>query len=289
MDFRPLGNSTVHLPEIGFGTWNYRGGVEPLRAAIERGASLIDTAETYGTEAVVGEAIRGMRDRVFLATKVRPGNFRRRDLVAAAERSLKLLGTDTIDLYQLHWPNETVRIGETMQAMAELVDSGKIRFIGVSNFSVRALQTAQAALPKHRIVSNQVRYNLTERTIEFGMLDYCRRQGITILAFSPLAIGLPAIRAADPEGVLSRVTAAAGKTEAQVALNWVISKAGVIALSKGSTVARVEENCGASGWRLSPDALNLLNTKIRFQRRSGIEAGLRRVVRLAFQMAGRDL
>jgi len=134
-----------------------------------------------------------------------------------------------------------------------------------------------------------VRYNLTERTIEFGMLDYCRRQGITILAFSPLATGLSAIRAADQEGVLSRVAAAVAKTEAQVALNWVISHDGVIALSKGSTVARVEENCGASGWRLSPEALNLLNTKIRFQRRGAAEAGLRRVVRLAFQMAGRDL
>lgn len=138
-------------------------------------------------------------------------------------------------------------------------------------------------------MSNQVRYNLTERTIEFGMLDYCRRQGITILAFSPLATCLSAIRAADQEGVLSRVAAAVAKTEAQVALNWVISHDGVIALSKGSTVARVEENCGASGWRLSPEALNLLNTKIRFQRRGAAEAGLRRVVRLAFQMAGRDL
>jgi diketogulonate reductase-like aldo/keto reductase len=173
--------------------------------------------------------------------------------------------------------------------MADLVDSGKIRFIGVSNFSVRALQKAQAALPNHRIASNQLRYNLTERTIEFGMLDYCRRQGITILAFSPLAMGLPAIRAADPEGVLSQVAAAAGKTEAQVALNWVISHDGVIALSKGSTVARVQENCGAYGWRLPPDALNLLNTKIGFQRRTAIEAGLRRVVRFAFQTAGKDL
>jgi len=126
MDFRPLANSSVRLPEIGFGTWNYNGGVEPLRAAIARGACLIDTAEAYGTEPVVGEAIRGLRNRVFLATKVRPGNFRRRDLVAAAERSLKLLKTDTIDLYQLHWPNETVPIAETMRGMADL--AGKDSF-----------------------------------------------------------------------------------------------------------------------------------------------------------------
>ena len=102
---------------------------------------------------------------MFLATKVRPGNFRRPKLIAAAERSLERLGTDYIDLYQLHWPNETVTIEETMQGMSELADSGKIRFIGASNFSVRQLQKAQAALPKYRIVSNQVRYSLIERTV----------------------------------------------------------------------------------------------------------------------------
>jgi diketogulonate reductase-like aldo/keto reductase len=289
MECKRLGNSSVQLPEVGFGTWNYSGGIEPLRAAIEQGACLIDTAETYGTEPIVGEAIRGLRDRVFLATKARPRNFRRRDLIAAAERSLQRLGTDYIDLYQLHAPNETIPIAVTMQGMTDLVDSGKIRFIGVSNFSVRALQQAQAALPKYRIVSNQVRYNLIDRTIENGLLDYCRRNAITILAYSPLASSLGALRAADPEGVLSRIAAAVAKSEAQVALNWAISKDGVIALSKGSTVARVLENCGASGWRLPPDALNLLNLTIRFRRRSGIESALRRLARFAFQMAGRHM
>src|SRR2546427_11137808 len=104
MLLRELANSGIRLPEIGFGTWNYRGGVEPLRAAIECGARLIDTAESYGTEEIVGEAIKGRRHQVFLATKVLPRNFRRRDLIAAAERSLRRLGTDHIDLYQLHWP-----------------------------------------------------------------------------------------------------------------------------------------------------------------------------------------
>src|SRR4029077_13845353 len=136
------------------------------RAAIEYGACLIDTAEAYGTEEIVGQAISGRRDRGFLATKVLPRNFKRRDLVAAAERSLRRLGTDYIDLYQLHWPNETVPIAQTMQGMAELVDAGKIRFVGVSNFSVRALQKAQPALPKYPIVANQVQYSLIERTIE---------------------------------------------------------------------------------------------------------------------------
>jgi diketogulonate reductase-like aldo/keto reductase len=289
MGLKCLGNSQVRLAEIGFGTWQYTAGVGPLRAAIEQGACLIDTAETYGTEPIVGEAIRGLRHRVFLATKVRPANFRRPKLIAAAERSLERLGTDYIDLYQLHWPNETVPIEETMQGMSELVDSGKIRFIGVSNFSVQQLRKAQAALTKYRIVSNQVRYSLIERTIENGLLGYCLQNAITVLAFSPLGSGLSQIRAADSEGVLARIAATTAKTEAQVALNWVISKNNVIALSKGSTAERVLENCGASGWRLSPDALGLLDRKIRFRQRGRIESALRRLARLARQTTGRDL
>lgn len=289
MELKLLGNTQVPLPEIGFGTWRYAGGVAPLRAAIEQGPCLIDTAETYGTEEIVGEAIRGIRERVFLASKVRPANFRRRDVIAAAERSLARLGTDYMDLYQLHWPNELVPIQETMAAMAELADSGKIRFVGVSNFSVREMRRAQAALPGHRIVSNQVRYSLIERTIERELLEYCRRNAVTMLAFSPLGSGLSAIRALDPESVLARVAAEAGKTEAQVALNWVISKSNVIALTKGSTAERVRENSGASGWRLSNDAIQLLDTKIRFRSRSGAELAARRLARWALQAAGRDL
>jgi diketogulonate reductase-like aldo/keto reductase len=289
MELKRLGNTQVLLPEIGFGTWNYSGGVEPLRTAIDQGAGLIDTAETYGTEPIVGEAIQGLRHRVFLATKVRPGNFRRPRLIAAAERSLQRLRTDVIDLYQLHWPNETVPIGETMQGMSELVDCGKIRFIGVSNFSVRQLQKAQAALPRYRIASNQVRYSLIERTVESELLDYCQRNAITVLAYSPLASGLRYIRAADPRGVLAQIAAKTAKAEAQVALNWVISKDDVVALSKASTAGRVLENCGASGWRLSADEMGLLDIGIRFGRRGRWESTLRRVARRGLQMMGKDL
>src|SRR5262245_10691196 len=137
METTQLGNTDVRVPEIAFGTWNYTAGLRPLRALIERGPCFIDTAESYGNEDVVGEAMRGQRERVFLATKVHPRNFRRRDVIAAAERSLQKLGTDRIDLYQLHWRNLTIPIAETMAAMAELADAGKIRFIGVSNFSAR--------------------------------------------------------------------------------------------------------------------------------------------------------
>jgi len=205
MLLRELGKTGIRLPEIGFGTWNYSGGVEPLRAAIERGARLIDTAESYGTEEIVGEAIKGRRHQVFLASKALPRNFRRRDLLAAAERSLRRLGTDHIDLYQLHWPNLTIPIEEPMRAMEELVDTGKIRFIGVSNFSVRDMVNTQAALSKQRIAANQVRYSLIERTIEGGLLEYCQKKRIMVIAYSPLATGLGNIRAADPEGFFVRL------------------------------------------------------------------------------------
>jgi diketogulonate reductase-like aldo/keto reductase len=284
---RELANSGVRLPEIGFGTWNYHGGVQPLRAAIECGACLIDTAESYGTEEIVGEAIKGRRHQVFLATKVLPQNFRRRDLIAAAEKSLRRLGTDHIDLYQLHWPNLTIPVEEPMRGMEDLVDAGKVRFIGVSNFSVRDLVNAQAALSRQRIAANQVRYSLIERTIEGGLLEYCQKSGITVIAYSPLAIGFRNIVVADPERVLRRVAQASAKSEVQVALNWCISKENVIAIPKASTVAHVLEDVGASGWRLQPDLARLLEDRIRYRRRGPLEMRARRVVRWGMQKLGR--
>jgi len=282
-----LVNSGIRLPEIGFGTWNYSGGVEPLRAAIECGARLIDTAEAYGTEELVGKAIKGRRHQVILATKVLPRNFRRRDLIAAAERSLRRLDTDHIDLYQLHWPNLTIPIEEPMRGMEELVDAGKVRFIGVSNFSVRDLVNAQACLSRQRIVSNQVRYSLAERTIEGGMLEYCQKNGITVIAYSPLASGLGNIRAADPERVVCRVAQASAKSEAQIALNWCVSKENVVAIPKASTIEHVVENMGASGWKLRPDLARLLEDKIHYRRRGAIEISIRRAVRWGMQKLGR--
>src|SRR6266481_6021749 len=286
MLLRGLANTGLRLPEIGFGTWNYSGGVKPLRAAIEYGACLIDTAEAYGTEEIVGKAIEGQRDRVFLATKVLPRNFRQRDLVAAAERSLRRLATDHIDLYQLHWPNLTIPIEEPVRGMEELVDAGKVRFIGVSNFSVRDLMNAQAALRKQRIVSNQVRYSLVERTIEGGFLQYCQKNGITVIAYSPLATGLENIRSADPEGILRRVAEASCKSKAQIALNWCISKENVIAIPKASTVAHVMEDVGRSGWKIQPELARLLEERMRYRRRGPLEIGARRAVRWGMQMLG---
>ena len=279
----------MQVPEIGLGTWKYTGGVEPLRAGIEHGACLIDTAEIYGTEEIVGEAIHGCRDRVFLATKVAPRNFRYRDLIAAAEQSLRRLGTDYIDLYQLHWPNYTVPVEDSMAAMDALVDAGKVRFIGVSNFSIQELKQAQAALSKHKIVSNQVRYSLIERTVECGLLQYCQQNQITLIAYSPFGESFQRMKHFDSESALAQAAKASGKTAAQVALNWLVAKDNVIAIPKASTTAHVVEDCEASGWRLPQHDYAVLEAKVKCKRRGPLELALRRSKRHLAQLLGRQL
>ena len=127
MEYKELGRTGVMIPEVGLGTWKYRGGPEPLRRGIELGATLIDTAEMYRTEDAVGQAIRGIRDRVFVATKVLGSNLRYDDVMRAAEKSLRLLDDPVIDLYQIHWPSRSVPIAETMRAMETLADRGVIK------------------------------------------------------------------------------------------------------------------------------------------------------------------
>src|SRR5262249_46380989 len=194
--------------------------------------TFIDTAESYGTEPIVGDAIRGIRDRVFLASKVSPRHFRYAAVIKAADCSLKQLHTDHIDLYQLHWPNYTVDIAETMAAMERLVEMGKIRFIGVSNFSARELTLAQSKMSKFRIVSNQVGYGLLDRSPEFQLLQYCRENGVTLLAFSPLGANFARLQNADRNGVLGQIGNATGKSVAQIALNWCLVPDCVIAIFK---------------------------------------------------------
>jgi diketogulonate reductase-like aldo/keto reductase len=288
MNQKELGKTGVLLPEIGFGTWQYRDGMEPIRRAIVLGSSLIDTAESYCTEEIVGEAVKELRNRVFIATKVSPRHFRRSDVLKAADKSLERLRTDYIDLYQLHGPNCTVPIEETMGAMEELVGRGKIRFIGVSNFFVSELRKAQAALSKHRVVSNQVCYSLVDRSVEVGLLRYCKENQITVIAYSPLARGMNHIKEKDPRAILSKVATLTGKTEAQVALNWCISRENVIAIPKASSVDHVVQNCAASDWRLSPEQNRLLEEGVKFRRRGRAETALRRAARAILQRLDRN-
>jgi len=264
MELKQLGNSGIMVPEIGLGVWRYSGGVEPLSRGIKMGATLVDTAEVYGTEEVVGQAVKDVRDRVFIATKVSGGNLRHDAVLRSAEASLRLLDCGHIDLYQIHWPNSAVPIGETMRAMETLVDRGLVRFIGVSNFSTEELRGAQAAMSKYPIVSNQVLYNLNRRHIEEDLLPYCQSNNVTIIAYTPLDNGRLARHLEYPSNpqaaqTLESIATRTQKTLAQVALNWCTSHPAVIAIPKSNSVERVAENCQASGWRLSPADVWLLD------------------------------
>lgn len=257
------------------GTWDYNAGPVPLRKGLEAGVLFIDTAESYGTEQVVGEAVRGMRQRVFIATKVSPENFREADLRKALDRSLTRLGLDYIDLLQLHQPNPSIPITETVGALEDLVDAGKVRFLGVSNFSLVQFQKAQKAARKHPIVSNQVRYNIIDRTIEKDLLQYCQATGATVIAYSPLGRGLGRIRDCDPNGVIESIGRLTGRSPAQIAINWCLCKDGVVAIPKGSSEQHVLDNCGASGWRLTAERIRELDANIRYRHRTRFDVLVR--------------
>ena len=259
MEYKQLGTTSAMVPEIGLGTWAYTGGPESLLRGIELGAFFIDTAEVYGTEAVVGKAVRKIREKVIISTKVFPDHFRRNDLINAAEGSMKRLGVQHIDLYQLHWPSLQVPIEETMGALETLVDQGKVRFIGVSNFSPQQMLKAQAALTRTRIVSNQAQYSLIKRDIERDVLPYCQEHGITLIAYRPIGQGLNHILQKDRLGAIKGIARSTGKSAAQIALNWCISKDRVMAIPKANSLAHVEEDCLASGWQLSQDHLTMLD------------------------------
>jgi diketogulonate reductase-like aldo/keto reductase len=263
MKFKTLGNTSTMIPEIGLGTWNYRGGVGPLRKGIELGATLIDTAEGYYTEDVVGEAVKGIRDRVFIATKVSGRHLDHDGVLRAAEGSLIQLETDYIDLYQIHWPNPRFPVKGTMRAMEKLIDDGVIKYIGVSNFSLEEIEEAQAYMRHHSIVSNQVLYNLNSREIEYDLLPYCEKHQITIMAYTPLDNGNltkgSSLFKRNRLKVLEQIASDTNKTMAQVSLNWCISKPYIIAIPKSDSIKRTIENCGASDWRLDQEQMDRLN------------------------------
>ena len=172
-------------------------------------------------------------------------------------------GLEHFDLYQIHYPNNSVPIEETMRAMEALVDSGKVKYIGVSNFSVDELREAQVAMTRHPVVSNQVIYNLKRRGIESDLLPYCEENDVTVVAYTPLADGSltkgSGLWGGRGTQTLERIAAEVDKTPAQVALNWCTSRPGVVTIPKSNSVARTEENCRASGWRLSPEQIRLLD------------------------------
>ena len=233
--------------------------VEILRYGISLGMTLIDTAEIYGSgisEEIVGKAIEGFkRQDVFIATKVWRSHLEYDDLIKSCKNSLERMKVKRVDLYQIHWPDESTPIKETMRAFERLADDGLIENIGVSNFSVSQMKEAMEALSRHELRSNQMHYDLEHRNIEREILPFCKENKISIIAYSPLGTG--DILHGRKSKVLSQVSAKYGKSKAQIALNWLASK-GVISIPKASSKEHVAENAKSTEFVLAKEDVAIL-------------------------------
>jgi diketogulonate reductase-like aldo/keto reductase len=212
--------------------------------------TLIDTAEMYGeggAEEVVGKAIAGRRDEVFLVSKVYPHNATRRGTVTACERSLKRLGTDRLDLYLLHWRGD-VPLAETLDAFAALRQAGKIRRWGVSNFGMTDMAELWSLSGGTECAANQVLYNLSRRGIEWDLLPWCRERRVPVMAYSPIEQGR-LLR----QRTLGKVAARRGVTAAQVALAWLLARSPVIVIPKAADIGHVRQNRAALDLALAPE------------------------------------
>ncbi len=304
MEYEFLGKSDLKVTKIGLGTWQFgsefwgwgkdfgeQDAVETIRISLEKGINWIDTAEVYGngfSEELIGKILGKKRKDVIIATKVSGSYAKYQDVIAACEGSLKRLRTNYIDLYQFHWPNLEVPIEETMRAMEELVNQGKVRYIGVSNFPVPLVKEAQKALEKSFIVSNQVKYNLISREIDKEILPYCLSSNISIIAYSPIAQGLltgkythnkkpdNSLRKDNPffkepnysqiikfVELLTDLAGKIGKKPTQVALRWLIEKKGIVAIPGAKNKKQAEENANAMGWKLDEEILKKLDEESR--------------------------
>ncbi len=250
------GGATV--PALGQGTWNMgekpsrrAAETEALRAGIDLGMTLIDTAEMYGdgaTEELLGEALKGLRNRVFLVSKVYPHNAGGKKLQQACEGSLKRLKTDRLDLYLLHWMG-SIPLAETVAGMEALKASGKIRAWGVSNLDLADMKKLNQAGGRN-CATDQVLYNVSRRGIEFDLLPALAGEGIPVMAYSPVEQGrLP------QGGALQTVAGRHGVTPYQVALAWVLRNPGVIAIPKAADVKHVRENRAAADLELTAEDL----------------------------------
>jgi diketogulonate reductase-like aldo/keto reductase len=251
---RAFGATGVPVSVVGQGTWRMgesareaKREIAALRLGIELGMTHIDTAEMYGdggAERVVAQAIRGRRDRVFLATKVLPEHASYEGTIAACERSLKRLATDHVDLYLLHWWTGRHPIAETMRAMRTLVRRGLVRFVGVSNLDVPEMAEARRALEDVPLACNQVLYHLRDRAIEQDVLPWCARRRVAVVGYTPLA------RGGFRKAAVERVARKHGRTPRQVVLNFLTRRPALFTIPKASRPEHVRENAGALDFAL---------------------------------------
>jgi diketogulonate reductase-like aldo/keto reductase len=251
------------IPVLGQGTWGYAEDprrradeIATLRAGVDLGLALIDTAEMYadgGAEELVGEAIDGRRDEVFLVSKVLPGHATRQGTIEACERSLRRLGTDRLDLYLLHWRG-SIPLAQTVEAFTVLLGVGAIRHWGVSNLDVADMAELMSLPGGAAVQTDQVLYNLVHRGIEWDLLPWCRARGQPIMAYSPFERGRM-LR----HPLLAAVAERHDATAAQVALAWVLRRDGVSAIPRAGTPEHVAQNRAAVDLHLSDDDLALLD------------------------------
>ena len=262
----------TRVPVLGQGTWSmgekksaHATEVAALRLGIDLGMTLIDTAEMYGgggAEEVVGDAIEGQRDRVFIVTKAYPHNASRTGLPKACERSLKRLRTDTIDLYLLHWREKTPPLEETVETFEKLRSTAKIKRWGVSNFDVDDLEDLWSITNGSNCATNQVLYNLENREIEFDLLprltDHRSPFTCAVMAYSPVGHG----RGLLGNATLKKIAKRHDATAAQIALAWVLRQPDVIAIPKASDKNHVRDNAGSIDIKLTKQDLADLDQEV---------------------------
>lgn len=243
------------IPALGQGTWHIGDHahtraeeIATLQLGLDLGATLIDTAEMYGegdSEALIGAALAGRRDEVFIVSKVYPHNAGRRAMASACERSLRRLRTDRLDLYLLHWSG-SVPLVETVEAFSALQKAGKIRHWGVSNLDLKEMKTLTSLSGGGAVQTDQVLYNLSRRGIEWDLLPWLRERNIPVMAYSPFEEGR-LLR--DPR--LIDFARRYGMTPAQAALAWLLAADDVIVIPKAATRAHLEHNMAAADIRLT--------------------------------------
>jgi diketogulonate reductase-like aldo/keto reductase len=272
MRHRTFGPTGKEVSVIGQGTWNLekdrRRAVEAVRRGLDAGMTHVDTAEMYGggeVEELLGEALAGRRDEVFLVSKVLPQNSSRRGTLQACERSLARLRTDHLDCYLLHWRGSHP-LEDTFAAFEELRQAGKIRSWGVSNFDEEDLAEAVRLAGEGKIACNQVLYHLKERAIEHAVLPFCEEHGIAVVAYSPFGSGrFPSSR------VLSEIAGARGATPYQIALAFLTRRPSLFAIPKSSDPRHAADNAAAGDLELTGEEVRRLDEAFpRRPRRPGV-------------------
>ena len=278
MKQRKFGPTGEEVAIVGQGTWNLerddrRAALAALRRGLDAGMTHVDTAEMYGdgrVEEIVGEALAGRRDEVFLVSKVLPQNASRRGTVQACDRSLGRLRTDRLDCYLLHWPGSQP-LKDTIAAFEELVAAGKIRAWGLSNFDEEGLARAVDLAGPGKVACNQVLYHLQERAIEHAVIPFCAEHEIAVVAYSPFGSGeFPAPGSAGGR-VLAAIAKAHGATPHQIALAFLLRLPALFAIPKAAQEEHAADNAAAAGIELGEDEVRQLDAAFpRGPRRRGV-------------------